>query len=451
MTYATVNPATGEMLREFSTHHFPDIELSKNALKQWRKLSVEKRMEQLMRVAKLLDEQREAIAQLITLEMGKPLREADYEVAKTLTAFSYYNDNAARFLQPYEVSTLAQKSMVVYEPLGVVFSIMPWNFPFWQVFRFAVPTLAAGNVTILKHAPNVPQCAAAIEKLFAEAGLPDGVFKNYYLTNDDAGKLLAHPDVAGLSFTGSDATGSLLAENAGRNIKKVVMELGGNDAFIVLADADIDKAVAGAIKSRSINAGQSCNGAKRFLVVKEVAKEFTAKLIANVNMLKVGSPMDADTQIGPLARLDLAEKVRKQIQDSIKDGAIAHFHPFKAQENGNYVAPVVLTNVIENVTSFKEEIFGSVFSVIEVNDFDEAILLANKSQYGLAASIWTENKQLALSRSSEIEVGNVFINDIVKSDARLPFGGVKRSGFGRELSEHGIKEFVNVKTVYLND
>jgi len=450
MSYATVNPATGELLQEFSNHSFPDIDVSKNALKQWRKLSVEARMEQLMRVAALMKQRSGAIAKLITLEMGKPLREAEYEVNKTLTAFDYYNENAVRFLQPYEVKTLAEKSMVVHEPLGIIFSIMPWNFPFWQVFRFAVPTLAAGNVTILKHAPNVPQCAAAIEQLFADAGLPDGIFKNYYLTNEDAGKLIAHPDVAGLSFTGSDATGSVLAEQAGRNIKKVVMELGGNDAFIVLADADIDKAVAGAIKSRTINAGQSCNGAKRFMVAKEIVKEFTAKLIEAIQQLKVGKPMDEDTQIGPLARLDLAEKVRKQIADSVGEGAVAHYHPFKQNESGNFVAPVVLTNVTSNVTSFKQEIFAPVFSVIEVKDFDEAIALANQSQYGLAASIWTGNKELALSRVGEIEAGNVFINDIVKSDARLPFGGVKRSGFGRELSEQGIKEFVNVKTVYVN-
>jgi succinate-semialdehyde dehydrogenase/glutarate-semialdehyde dehydrogenase len=450
MSYATVNPATGELLQEFSNHSFPDIEVSKNALRQWKQLSVEARMEHLMRVAALMKERSDSIAKLITLEMGKPLREAEYEVNKTLTAFDYYNENAARFLNSYEVKTFAEKSMVVYEPLGIIFSIMPWNFPFWQVFRFAVPTLAAGNVTILKHAPNVPQCAAAIEQLFVDAGLPNGVFKNYYLTNEDAGKLIAHKDVAGLSFTGSDVTGSVLAEQAGRNIKKVVMELGGNDAFIVLADADIDKAVAGALKSRSINAGQACNGAKRFMVAKEIVKEFTNKLIDGVHQLKVGNPMDEDTQIGPLARLDLADKVRKQIADSVREGAEAYYHSFKQNEKGNFVAPVVLTNVTVNVTSFKEEVFGPVFSVIEVRDFDEAIALANQSQYGLAASVWTGNKELALSRVGEIEAGNVFINDIVKSDARLPFGGVKRSGFGRELSEQGIKEFVNVKTVYVN-
>lgn len=449
MSYATINPATGELMQSFSYHAFPNMEISTQAYAYWKKLSIEERMKSLIRVSDLLKERGAKLAELITLEMGKPLTEANYEINKSITAFEYYNENAARFLESYEVKTLAEKSFVVHEPLGVLFSIMPWNFPFWQVFRFAVPALAAGNVIILKHAPNVPQCAAAIEQLFHDAGIMNGVFKNFYLCNEDAARLIAHPVIRGLSFTGSDNTGSYLAELAGKHLKKVVMELGGNDAFIVMEDADVDMAVAGAIKSRSINAGQACNGAKRFLVNKNVAHLFTEKLIGKVNQLIVGDPSDPNTQIGPLARIDLAEKVRNQIARSIADGAVAHYHPYHQNESGNFVAPVVLTQVSPAVTSFKEEIFGPVFSVVEYDKLDEAITLANQSQYGLAASIWTKDKTAALEKISELETGNVFINDIVKSDARLPFGGVKRSGFGRELSEQGIKEFVNVKTVYV--
>ncbi len=449
MNYATINPANGELLKEFSFDEFPKLEVSQAAFQNWRRMSVRQRTTMLMKVAGLMAERKSALASLITLEMGKPIHEAEYEIDKTITAFEYYHQNAEVFLRTKEVTSNAQNSYVAFEPLGIIFSIMPWNFPFWQVFRFAVPTLAAGNVTILKHAPNVPQCALAIEQLFHDAGLPDGVFKNYFLNNESAAQLIAHPLVAGLSFTGSDATGSILAEIAGKNIKKVVMELGGNDAFIVLNDADVDKAVAGALKSRCINGGQACNGAKRFIVEKEIAKTFTEKLIAGVMSLKVGNPSERDTQIGPLARLDLAEKVRNQIQRSVADGAVARFHPFKTKEHGCFVAPAVLTNVSPSVVSFNEEIFGPVFSVVEADDFDHAISLANQSQYGLGASVWTSDKANALTRVADFETGNVFINDIVKSDARLPFGGVKRSGFGRELSEHGLKEFVNIKTVYV--
>ena len=449
MKYATINPVNNQTIKQFDFDAFPNLDVSVNAFNQWRKLSVNERGVYLQKVADVLEKGKKKYAELITLEMGKPLSEAEYEINKVLSAFEYYIKNAPKFLQDEPVQTNASKSYIRFEPLGVIFSVMPWNFPFWQVFRFAIPTLIAGNVSILKHSPNVPQCSKAIENLFVEAGVPDGVFKNYFLTNDDASKLIADSRIMGMSFTGSDTTGSILASQAGKHIKKCVMELGGNDAFIVLPGADLDFAIAGAIKSRSINSGQSCNAAKRFIIVESEIEAFTNKLIATVKSLKVGDPMDPTTNVGPLARKDLKEKVEKQIADSIVAGAVAHGN-IDVPELGNFVSPVVLTGVKHGMPAFDEEIFGPVWSVISVKDENEAIACANNSVYGLGASIWTADKTAAERFVSELEAGNVFINDIVKSDARIPFGGTKRSGFGRELSEHGLMEFVNIKTVYIN-
>lgn len=449
MKYATVNPVNNQQVKEFPFDSFPDLDVSQQAFKLWRKLSVEERGAELRKVANLLEKNKKQYAQLISLEMGKPLREAEYEIAKTITAFDYYITNAPAFLAPQPVSSNATRSYIRFEPLGIIFSVMPWNFPFWQVFRFAVPTLISGNVTILKHAPCVPQCAKAIEQLFLDSGAPVNIFRNYFLSNQDATNVIADPRVHGVSFTGSDATGSILAAQAGKHIKKCVMELGGNDAFIVLDDADLDVAVAGAVKSRSINSGQSCNGAKRFIVMNKVADAFTAKLTDAVRALKVGDPADESTAIGPLARKDLMEKVNKQVADSVAGGAVAHYGNTPPATGGNYVTPVVLTGVKPGVTSFEEEIFAPVWSIITVSSVEQAVETANNSVYGLGASVWSGDKQRAEALASELEAGNVFINDIVKSDARMPFGGIKRSGFGRELSEYGLKEFVNIKTVYI--
>jgi succinate-semialdehyde dehydrogenase/glutarate-semialdehyde dehydrogenase len=449
MKYATISPLNNELIQEFDFDSYPDLNLSQKAFNYWRKLSVEERGHQLKKVAALLHQHKRKYAELITLEMGKPVAEAEYEITKVITAFDYYIAHAPHILKPVEVKTQASRSYIVFEPLGIIFSIMPWNFPFWQVFRFAVPTLIAGNVSILKHAPCVPQCAKAIEALFHEAGIMDGVFKNYLLNNDDAARLIAEPSVAGLSFTGSEATGSYLAEKAGKNLKKCVMELGGNDAFLVLEDADLDKTIAGAIKSRSINTGQSCNAAKRFIVVEPIADTFTNRLIEAVKKIKPGNPMEEGVQMGPLARKDLADKVKLQVADSIAGGAVAHYGT-EVPAKGNFVRPTVLTGVKKGIRAFEEEVFGPVWSVIVVKDVQEAIATANDSLYGLGASIWTAKKEEAAKWIPELQTGNVFINDIVKSDARIPFGGVKHSGFGRELSEYGLREFVNIKTVYFN-
>ena len=449
MKYATINPVTNQLIAEFETGAYPDLSESVRAFNVWRKLTVEERGRHLHKIAQLLQRDKKKYAALITLEMGKPIAEAEYEIAKVITAFEYYIKNAPAFLAPVHEPTQAGKSYVRFEPLGIIFSVMPWNFPFWQVFRFAIPSLIAGNVSVPKHAPSVPQCALAIEGLFREAGAPQGIFKSYFLSNEDAGKLIADRRIAGVSFTGSDATGSKIAEQAGRYIKKCVMELGGNDAFIVLADADLDMAVAGALKSRSINTGQSCNAAKRFIVIEPVAQKFTEKLIMGVRNLKIGDPLNGHTNLGPLARKDLAEKVLQQIEDTLLNGAVAHYGAAVPDTKGNYISPVVLTGVKPGSRAFEEEIFGPVWSVIVVKDLEEAIETANNSVYGLGASIWTADVDKAESLADEFQTGNFFINDIVKSDARIPFGGIKRSGFGRELAEFGLKEFVNIKTVWV--
>jgi succinate-semialdehyde dehydrogenase/glutarate-semialdehyde dehydrogenase len=450
MKYESINPYTGEKIKEFAIEPFPDLSISLQAFDKWRKMSVEERGKQLLNLAHVLNSRKEEYARIITLEMGKPYREALYEINKVLTAFDYYIDNAPHMLAPHVVPTAASKSYFSYEPLGVIFSVMPWNFPFWQVFRFAVPTLIAGNVTILKHAPSVSLCAEAIEGAFREAGIMEGIFRKVYISHEDAAALIAHRDIAGISFTGSDATGSVLASLAGQHIKKSVIELGGNDAFIVLDHADIDMAVAGAVKSRAINSGQSCNAAKRFIATEKSFDAFRDKLIKAVAALKVGSPMNDETQIGPLARRDLAEKVNKQVADTVAQGATPYYNPFTVQAGSNFVAPVVLENVRPGMTAFEEEVFGPVWSLVRARDAAEAIQLANRSQYGLGASIWTDDAAEAEKYITELQAGNVFINDIVKSDAKLPFGGIKKSGYGRELSEVGLKEFVNIKTVFIH-
>ena len=443
MKYQSINPYSGEMIKEFAFDKIPDLNNAQKSFEQWRKLTIEERGQQLQKLAKVIANRKEEYARIITAEMGKPYRESLYEIAKVLTAFDYYIANAPMLLKAEMVSTAASKSYISFEPLGIIFSVMPWNFPFWQVFRFAVPSLMAGNVTILKHAPSVSLCAEAIEQAFHEAGIMDGVFTKVYLSNEDAATMIASPQIVGVSFTGSDGTGSVIASLAGKYIKKSVIELGGNDAFIVLDGADIDMAVAGAIKSRSINSGQSCNAAKRFIVTEKKFDAFRDKLIEEVASLKVGDPMKEETQIGPLARRDLAEKVTAQISDTIAAGATAHFNPFKAPVGSNFIAPVVLENVKPGMRAFEEEIFGPIWSLIKAKDVNDAIQLANQSQFGLGASIWTDDVAAAELLVPELQTGNIFINEIVKSDAKLPFGGVKRSGFGRELSEFGLKEFVN--------
>lgn len=448
--YKSVNPFDNALLKEYPLDVFLDLSVSVKAQKKWRKIAIEERGKYLRKVADLLAENKNYYASLITAEMGKPLREAIYEIDKTLTAFDYYIENAAAILASKTVQSNASQSYISFEPLGVIFSIMPWNFPFWQVFRFAVPSLMAGNVTVLKHAPNVPQCAEAIAKLFEDADVPENLLLNYRLTNEDAAKVIASPEISGVSFTGSDTAGAIVAGLAGANLKKSVVELGGNDPFIVLDDADLDYTVLEAVRSRSINSGQSCNAAKRFIVSEKIYDVFLQKLIDKVYTLKVGNPLASDTKIGSLARKDLADKVREQINKTVRQGAKAFYNEEWQLPNENFVVPTVLANVTPDMTAFNEEIFAPVWSVIKADNIQHAIELANATQFGLGASIWTGDVKLAEKLVPEIHAGNVFINDIVKSDARLPFGGIKRSGFGRELSDFGLLEFVNIKTVYIH-
>lgn len=447
--YQSISPFDQSILKKVEFDQLPDLHQLSVYQKEWAAMKIEQRGVYLRKIADLIIERKSDFAQLITTEMGKPLRESIYELDKTITAFDYYIDNAPTILQDKYVSTSASKSYVTYAPLGILLSVMPWNFPFWQVFRFAVPSLMAGNTTILKHSPNVPQCAAAIGQLFKDADIPAGLLTNLFLTNENVSKLIADDHIAGVSFTGSDATGSLIAMQAGQHIKKCVVELGGNDPFIVLNDADVEEAVAGAMKSRGINSGQSCNGAKRFILLPTIYDEFVAKLKTAILNLKVGNPLDESTDVGPLARLDLKEKVNRQIELSIAQGAKSFSQPLPENTTANFVMPTLLTDVKPGVCAFEEEIFGPVWSVVRAQNEDEALTLANQSQYGLGASIWTKDIENATKMVTMLESGNVFINSIVKSDARLPFGGVKKSGFGRELSEYGLKEFVNIKTVFI--
>ena len=449
MLYASVNPFTNQELKNYPFGALPDFDVCQNAFLEWRKKSIPERVECFERLHMMMTEQRTQLAQLITTEMGKPLSEAVLEIKKSAGAIRYYIENASLFLEPRTVKTDALESYVSHEPLGLIFLIMPWNFPFWQVFRCAVPAVFAGNGILLKHAPNVPQCAAKIEELFLQSGFPDHLFSNHFLTNEDAALVIGDERIAGLSFTGSDSTGSHLASLAGQHLKKSVMELGGNDPFVVFEDADIENAVVAAIRSRSINGGQACNAAKRFIVVGSAANDFIAGLIAGVKKLKVGDPMDPSTEIGPMARKDLADKVKKQIEDSIREGASAHFGMKVPAGNGNFVQPVVLTGVGPEIRSYREEVFGPVWSVVIVRSEEDAIRVANDSKYGLGVSIWTGNIHRVKKMIPLFETGNVFVNDFVKSDPALPFGGVKRSGYGRELSREGMMEFVNQKTVYI--
>lgn len=449
--YRSLNPYSGELYGIFSYEPLPDLKaVVRGPLQTWQAYSVTERIRQLKAVAALLEERRDQIAALITAEMGKPLREAYYEIDKSLRTFEYYFEQGEAFLAPRKIETGNGNAMVTFEGLGIILCIMPWNFPVWQVMRCSIPALLSGNGILLKHAPNVPSCSRALGSLFRDAGIPEGLFQEVFLDEDGVRAALSSPEIAGLSFTGSDYTGALLAGWAGTHLKKVVMELGGNDPFIVRADANLDAAVAAALKSRGINSGQSCNAAKRFLVHASVYTDFYEKLKTGVDALKVGNPLDPDTDIGPLARPDLAAKVRTQIRNTIEEGALPHYHPGKALEKDNVVYPVILRGCRLHHTAFREEVFGPVFSLSTFDSDEEAIHLANHTVYGLGASIWTADLSKALEMSSRLQTGNVFINEMVKSDARLPFGGVKRSGYGRELSEYGLLEFVNIKTVVIH-
>ncbi len=415
----------------------------------WKKTSIEERGTLIKRAGAILRKERDRLSKLMAIEMGKPITAGEQEIEKCAWTCDFFADNAAAFLKPEAVATDAAHSYVRFDPLGAVFAIMPWNFPFWQVFRFAAPTLMAGNVGLLKHAPNVPGCALAIERIFKETGFPDGAFSNLFLSNEQAAEVIAHPVVRAVTMTGSSRAGRAVGAAAGGALKKVVLELGGSDPFIVLDDADVQSLARTAAGARTLNAGQSCIAAKRFIVDRAIAEDFEYHLCEAMRSIKMGDPLDRQTGMGPLARLDLLENLEDQVQRSIKAGARLVCGGKRADRTGYFYEPTVLADVEPGMPAFDEETFGPVAAIVQCSGAEDAVRLANLSIYGLGASIWTSDIQRAEKLAAQIESGCVFINGIVKSDARLPFGGIKESGHGRELAAFGIREFVNVKTVWV--
>jgi succinate-semialdehyde dehydrogenase / glutarate-semialdehyde dehydrogenase len=452
MAIESRNPATGEVLASFEPLDQAAInerlDRAVAAFRSWRHTSFAERAHLLNKVADLLETDAARLGRLMTLEMGKLVRAGGEEALKSARGCRYYAQHGAEFLADEDVPTEATHSYIRYEPMGAVFAIMPWNFPFWQVFRFAAPALMAGNVALLKHAPNVPQCALAIEALFREAGFPDGVFQTLLLEVDQVPPILEDDRVRAVTLTGSDRAGRDVASRAGRALKKSVLELGGSDPFIVMPSADLSRAVATAVKSRTLNTGQSCIAAKRFILTETIADEFLHQFVPAMAALKIGDPLDESTEVGPMARGDLIDVLADQVKDAVALGAQILTGGAPLDRAGHYFPPTVLTNISPESRAYREELFGPVAMVFRVRDMDEAIALANDTKYGLGASVWTNDAAERDRFVDALEVGQVFLNAMVASDPRVPFGGVKTSGYGRELGVHGIREFAQVKTVW---
>ncbi len=453
MAITSINPATGERLKDFTPHDGKEIErrvaLTQNAFEHQRSRSFAERAQLMTAVASLLDIERDHFAKIISSEMGKIIGAAREELEKCSRCCRFYAENAERFLEEKVAQTQAARSFVRYEPMGAVLAIMPWNFPFWQVFRFATPALMAGNVALLKHAANVPQCALAIEDIFHRAGFPDGCFQTLLVEASEVEKLIDDPRVKAVTLTGSDRAGGAVAAAAGRAIKKSVLELGGNDAFIVMPSADLEEAIETAVKARTINTGQSCIAAKRFLVADAIYDKFLDRFVEKMRSLRIGNPLEENIELGPLANEWIRDSVHDQVQKSVAAGAKLVTGGNKIHGAGFFYEPTVLTDVARGCPAYGEEIFGPVAAVFRVRDAEAAIELANDSQFGLAASVWTNDQAEQELFAVELEVGMVFFNAMVISDPRLPFGGVKRSGFGRELGAIGIHEFMNPKTIWI--
>jgi succinate-semialdehyde dehydrogenase/glutarate-semialdehyde dehydrogenase len=451
MTLTAVNPATGAELATYAELDAAGIERALDradrAFSSWRERPLRERADLLGSLARTLRERAPELARQATLEMGKPLSEATAEVEKSAAFSEYYAEHAEEMLADRTLEAGGVENYVRFEPLGAVLAVMPWNFPYVQVFRFAPPALAAGNVALLKHASNIPGCAVMIEEVFLAAGFPEGVFQTLLIGPGPVAGILSDPRVRGVALTGSEVAGSKVAEIAGRVLKPSVMELGGSDPFIVLEDADLSRAATEGCRGRNINAGQACIAAKRFIVVESVADEFEQRLAEAVSALEVGDPLAPSTQVGPLARADLVEDLRRQVEESVAAGARLVVGGFDVEGPGFFVRPIVLTDVTPEMAVFREETFGPVAAVTRARDEAEAIELANSSDYGLGASVWSNDLDRARRVAARVDAGMVFVNSIVFSDARLPFGGKKRSGYGRELGEFGIKEFVDVKSV----
>jgi acyl-CoA reductase-like NAD-dependent aldehyde dehydrogenase len=450
----SINPSTEAVLdtfEEFSDQQVDSaLQQAHDAQRSWRTTSFGERAARLQAVARILRTQKQRWATLATNEMGKPIVEAEAEIEKCAWNCDFYAEHAAGFLADEHVKTNARESYVAFEPLGVVLAIMPWNFPFWQVLRFAAPALMAGNAAVLKHASNVPGCALAIQEIFEAAGLPQGLFRTLLVPGSKVERLIADPRIQAVTLTGSSEVGEQVASTAGRHLKKQVLELGGSDPFIVLADADLDAAATTAVRARNQNNGQSCIAAKRFIVEESVADQFTAKFVAGVRALRVGDPLQRETNVGPLARHDLLDALQQQVERSISAGAHAAVGGSPVDGKGYFYAPTVLDHVNADMPAFREETFGPVAAVIRASGADEAVRLANDTEYGLGAALWSSDIARAKELARRIEAGSVFINGMVASDPRLPFGGIKRSGYGRELGSYGIREFVNIQTVVVS-
>ncbi|GAA3812746.1 NAD-dependent succinate-semialdehyde dehydrogenase [Streptomyces chiangmaiensis] len=450
---ASTNPATGSELARFTPHSEREVEAvlagAVAAQADWRRRTATERVPLLQRLSDVLRQNKDAYAQLITAEMGKPIGQAEAEIEKCAVTCEYYAEHAPAQLADRPVDSDATESAVVYEPLGVVLTVMPWNYPFWQFVRCAAPALAAGNAVLLKHANNVPQCALAVERAVQEAGAPEGLCRTLLVEVDRVGGIVADPRIAAVSLTGSTGVGAIVASQAAAALKKQVLELGGSDPFVVLADADVARAAATAVASRFINAGQSCVNAKRFIVQDTVAEEFAAAFTRGAQALVVGDPTDRATSIGPMARADLRETLHDQVERSIAAGAELRLGGKPIDSLGWFYPPTVLDHVTPGMAAFDEETFGPVAAITRVATADDAIALANRTEYGLAATLWTGDLSRARTLVRQVDAGAVFVNGMVASDARLPFGGIKKSGYGRELGPEGIREFVNVKTVWI--
>ncbi|WP_210506738.1 NAD-dependent succinate-semialdehyde dehydrogenase [Naasia sp. SYSU D00057] len=451
--FRAINPATGEALGEYPAHTREEVDRALDAAvaaqRAWRRTSPTSRAALLRAVANRLRDGHEQYAQTITLEMGKPIGEARAEVEKSAVTLDYYAENAEAFLAFEAIESSASESGVSYEPLGAVLAIMPWNYPFWQFFRFAAPALAAGNAAILKHAANVPGCALLVEQIIRDAGAPEGLVSSLLIDSAEVAGLIADERIAAVTLTGSTEVGRIVAGQAGRHLKKQVLELGGSDPFLVLADADLEAATTVAVKSRFTANGQSCVNAKRFLVVEEVADRFVELFAEKAAALKLGDPLEESTTIGPLARANLRDALHDQVRRTVDGGATVVLGGEPIDGPGYFYPPTILDHVTRDGVAFTEETFGPVASITRVRDTEEAIELANATEYGLGAAVWTADLDEARRIVPRIDAGAVFVNGMVASDARLPFGGIKNSGYGRELSVFGLREFVNIKTVWI--
>jgi len=453
MAIESINPATGELIERFTPHDPSEVASTLAATfaawQGWREQPMAARATLMQRAAKVLRETKEDHARTMSLEMGKPIREARAEVEKCALVCDYYADTAATHLAPEPGESDGSQAYVRFDPLGPVLAVMPWNFPYWQVFRFAAPALMAGNAGILKHASNVPRCALAIESIFRDAGFPANLFRTLLIGADQVGTVIDDPRVAAVTLTGSESAGRQVAARAGAALKKTVMELGGSDPFVVLDDADLESCCAVATTARCLNSGQSCIAAKRFIVVESRLAEFTEAFAARLSALRVGDPLDEATEVGPLARPDLRDELHDQVVRSVATGARLVCGGTLPEGPGAYYPPTLLADVTPGQPAYVEELFGPVAAVIAARDEAEAIEIANDTRFGLGASIWTADTARGEAIAAQIEAGAVFINGMVKSDPRLPFGGIKASGYGRELAGFGIREFVNIKTVWI--